>query len=218
MSFADQISKDRGQPATVRIGTVTSLAPLTVNIQDTGITNMGVLDGYVPAVGDYVAMLGQSSVSADGSSWLLLGRITDPAAAIFLAASAVATDPASVNTTSLTYVPLTATVDMGVVFSAPSSGKVAMHWRASTAPAVANTAWASFRLGIGNIIGAGAVVQAATDNVALMFSAVAGADFGTSTLLTGLTPGVVYNVQVQHRTTGGTSFWARREIIVIPAP
>ena len=218
MSFADQISKDRGQPATVRVGTVVSLSPLTVDVQDTGITNMGVLDGYVPAVGHVVALLGQSSVSADGSSWLLLGHITEASDSIFLAASAVAIDAGGVNTASVPYVPLTATVSMGVVFSAPSSGKVAVHWRTSTAAAVGATAWTSFRLGLDDVIGAGTVVQAATDDVALLHSAVAGADFGASSLLTGLTPGTVYNVQMQHRTSAGTSFWARREIMVIPAP
>lgn len=77
MSFADQISKDRGQPATVRIGTVVSLLPLVVSVQGTLFTDVGSVGQL--AVGDVVALLGQSAVSADGSSWMALGQIT-PAA------------------------------------------------------------------------------------------------------------------------------------------
>lgn len=73
MSFADQISKNRGQPATVRIGTVTSVLPLVVSVQGTEFTNVGSVGDL--AVGDVVALLGQSAVSADGSSWLALGNI-----------------------------------------------------------------------------------------------------------------------------------------------
>lgn len=74
MSFADQISKDRGQPATVRIGVVTNVLPLEVTVQATSYRNVGVLGSYPPMLGDVVALLGQSAVSADGSSWLVLGR------------------------------------------------------------------------------------------------------------------------------------------------
>lgn len=74
MSFADQISKDRGQPATVRIGVVTNVLPLEVTVQATPYRNVGVLNSYLPQFGDVVALLGQSAVSADGSSWLVLGH------------------------------------------------------------------------------------------------------------------------------------------------
>ncbi len=74
MTFADTISKDRGQPSTVRIGTVTSLNPLIVSVQGTPFTDVGAIGQL--AVGDVVALLGQSAVSADGSSWLALGNIT----------------------------------------------------------------------------------------------------------------------------------------------
>lgn len=79
MSLADQISKDRGQPATVRIGTVVTVSPLTVLVQNTVLTNVGVLDGASLAVGSVVALLGQSAVSADGSSWLALGALVQAA-------------------------------------------------------------------------------------------------------------------------------------------
>lgn len=81
MSFADQVAKDRGQPSNVRIGVVSSASPLLVNVQGTLFSDVGVIGGYIPAVGDTVALLGQSAVSADGSSWLLLGRMVTSASA-----------------------------------------------------------------------------------------------------------------------------------------
>lgn len=75
MSLANVISKDRGQPATVRIGIVTAINPLVVTVQSTPLTNVGSLEGSPLAVGDTVALLGQSAVSADGSSWLALGHV-----------------------------------------------------------------------------------------------------------------------------------------------
>lgn len=75
MSFADQITKDRGQPATVRIGVVTQVSPLEVTVQATPYVNVGILGDYSPFLGDIVALLGQSAVSADGSSWLTLGKV-----------------------------------------------------------------------------------------------------------------------------------------------
>lgn len=75
MSLADQISKDRGQPSTVRIGVVTQVFPLEVTVQATPYRNVGVLGDYSPFLGDVVALLGQSAVSADGSSWLTLGKV-----------------------------------------------------------------------------------------------------------------------------------------------
>lgn len=77
MSFADTISKERGQPATVRIGTVVSVLPLVVSVQGTPFTDVGSVGELV--VGDVVALIGQSAVSADGSSWLALGNIVNSA-------------------------------------------------------------------------------------------------------------------------------------------
>lgn len=75
MTLADQISKNRGQPATVRIGTVITTVPLIVDVQGTFVERAGVLNSYFPVIGDVVALLGQSAVSADGSSWLVLGQV-----------------------------------------------------------------------------------------------------------------------------------------------
>lgn len=218
MSLADSIAKDRAQPATVRIGIVTAVAPLLITTQGTPFQRVGVIAGYIPALGDVVAMLGQSAVSADGSSWLALGRIvTNDSGMVTASTQSSLVDPAGVSTTSLTYVPLTGTFNPGVVFQAPASGRVLVHIRSSFAAAVGQTAWTSARIGTGNVVGAGTLVLAATDNNAVMSpgSMDAGATFS---VFTGLTPGTTYNAEMQHRTTGGTSFWARRQIIVEPVP
>lgn len=76
MGLLDEIQKDRGQPAIVRIGTVVGTAPLRVSVQGTVFSHVGILNGVSPSLGAVVALLGQSSVSADGSSWLLLGTVT----------------------------------------------------------------------------------------------------------------------------------------------
>ena len=64
-----------GQPASVRIGVVTSTAPLRVNVQGTLFRELGYI-GALPSVGDTVALVGQSSsVGSDPGSWLVLGVV-----------------------------------------------------------------------------------------------------------------------------------------------
>jgi hypothetical protein len=121
-----------------------------------------------------------------------------------------------VSTGSTTYaVTLTS---LGRAFVAPASGKVIVHLRSSIAPAAGPaTAWMSVRIGEGSVIGSGTVFQAASDNYALMLGVTGSADVGTSFEVSGLTPGAVYNAQLQHRTSAGTSFWSRREVIISPS-
>lgn len=78
MSLADQIFNAAGQPATVRVGTVVATAPLTVDVQGTPFTSLGLLDvAPAPGLGDVVLLLGQSvkGAKSSGSSWIVLGRI-----------------------------------------------------------------------------------------------------------------------------------------------
>lgn len=75
-NLADVIQTAAGQPSSVRIGKVSSLSPLTVNVQGAQFTNCGVLSSYTPVVGHVVALLGQSTASGtDPTSWLVLGRV-----------------------------------------------------------------------------------------------------------------------------------------------
>lgn len=64
-----------GVPATLRVGVVTSTAPLRVDVQGTLYRELGYI-APLPAVGDTVALIGQStSVASSPSSWLVLGTI-----------------------------------------------------------------------------------------------------------------------------------------------
>jgi hypothetical protein len=69
-----QIQSTPGAPSSVRIGTVVSVNPVVVSLQGTVLNDVGFLGSYVPAAGDSVVLLGQSSsVSTDPTSWLVVG-------------------------------------------------------------------------------------------------------------------------------------------------
>lgn len=78
MSLTDQIITSSGQPATVRIGVVTSTSPFEVTVQGTVFTQLGLLNvAPAPALGAVVLLLGQSvkGSKSSGSSWIVLGEI-----------------------------------------------------------------------------------------------------------------------------------------------
>lgn len=76
MSLVDAVNSAAGQPATIRVGIVTSTSPLRVDVQGTPYEGFGRI-GSMPAVGDVVLMLGQSvrGSGSSGSSWVMLGTI-----------------------------------------------------------------------------------------------------------------------------------------------
>lgn len=79
MSLATAIAKDRDQPSKVRIGVVSSVSPFLVSVQGTEYTSVGLVGGYMPLLGDVVALVGQSAIAASGSSWLCLGPVSSTA-------------------------------------------------------------------------------------------------------------------------------------------
>lgn len=221
MTLADQISKDRGQPATVRIGIVASVSPLVVSVQGTDFQDVGILGWYAPAVGDVVALLGQSAVSADGSSWLVLGEVAPGASGALSATVASGVDTTGVTTASAVYVPLTGSLNPSLVFAGPLTGRILVHWRSDIFAGAGNAARVSFRIGLGAVIGAGTVVQAASDAVSLQsFLDVSAPGFGSTALVSGLTPDTVYNIEMQHRrpSGAGVTSYNNRQITVQPAP
>lgn len=124
--------------------------------------------------------------------------------------------------TSSSFVPGTEAV--GVAFTAPPSGRIYVTVSSYFAQIINNeTAFVSFGLRVGSSIGLGADVVLADGNRAL-----ATGDFVTTgvinrlqasrrALVTGLTAGTVYNVQVEMTTTpGGNNNVFYREIIVEP--
>lgn len=75
MTLPAAIVTSGGVPASVRIGVVVDDTPLRVNVQGTIYRDLGYI-GSLPAIGDTVALLGQStSVTSSPSSWLVLGKI-----------------------------------------------------------------------------------------------------------------------------------------------
>lgn len=81
-----QIQSTPGAPSSVRIGMVTGVNPVVVSLQGTVLDDVGFLGSYVPAVGDSVVLLGQSStVSTDPTSWLALGSSNGAARVAFQA-------------------------------------------------------------------------------------------------------------------------------------
>lgn len=215
MSLAGEVSRDRGQPSTVRIGIVVGVSPLQVTVQETIFTNIGVLDGYVPVVGETVALLGQSAISADGSSWLALGKLTSSAAVPAESVAAVANG--SFTTGSTTFI-VTGGLFCAVAFVAPASGKVLIHHMAEL---YNNTAGAytaiSVQVATGSTFGAGTVVLAASyDNAVFIQNPTTGVRAGVSNLVTGLTPGADYNATLYHAVTAGTGTIVRRAVIVTP--
>lgn len=89
MTFPGSIQKDRGEPAKVRIGQVING---DIVLQETVLTDVGILGSYLPDDGDTVAILGQSSVGTSGSSWLVLGRVGAPDSSGVLGKSLVASE------------------------------------------------------------------------------------------------------------------------------
>lgn len=77
MNLGNEISNVAGQPLTARVGTVTSTSPLTVDVQGTSFTDLGLI-GSAPSLGATVLLLGQSvkGAKSSGSSWICMGTIT----------------------------------------------------------------------------------------------------------------------------------------------
>lgn len=215
MSLASTIQTAIGQPATVRIGVVASANPLVVNVQGTLFVDVGVIGAFTPGVGDTVALLGQSAVSSDGSSWLCLGEVTSPAANALNASTVTFAEDTIYTSTNVGFTTAGAPLT-GVAFIAPLSGKVLLHWSATLHHNTTNTAIVSPQIATGDVLGAGTVVFAASSQRSVENGNLAFANIGSSRLLPGLTPGAVYNATLYHSVNGGTGSFAYRHVIAVP--
>lgn len=110
----------------------------------------------------------------------------------------------------------------GVAFIVPPSGKVWIHWHAEMQNNTTAAAFclASFEVREGSTVNAGTVVLAGSDNRRLLQrGTVANADtqgYGSSYLVTGLTPHASYNVVHLVRVTAGTGQFGARRIGTSP--
>jgi hypothetical protein len=121
------------------------------------------------------------------------------------------------NTTSTSYGTLSG--DPGVAFTAPASGKVDVHIRAAMVGEAAGIgSQASFIVRTGSSVGSGTTVVAAADDNSIGMIGTDDVEAGQSTLVTGLTPGNSYNVQMVYKRRGASSAggFARRRITVKP--
>lgn len=105
----------------------------------------------------------------------------------------------------------------GVTFVAPQTGVVSIDVGAF----FDNTLAASFTIAspqvrVGNVIGAGAIVVAASDDMAPYISGTDGLSISREFVITGLTPGTTYNAEILQRVTAGTGTYQRRTIMVRP--
>jgi hypothetical protein len=127
------------------------------------------------------------------------------------------------TTTSTSYTAtLTGSTTPQKAFTAPQSGKVLIHWSAYMTHSIANGfCYMSFEIRDGASLGAGSVVVAGSDTNAIV-NRVSGAgsddaQFGSTKLITGLTPGNSYNIQGLYKlVTAGTLTTINRRIIVQP--
>lgn len=111
-------------------------------------------------------------------------------------------------------------VDCGVAFTAPTSGRVMVLWRAQVdhdGTALGFTA-VSFVIRTGSTVGSGTVVLAADDNRAVIMAGTDVMQMGSSHLVTGLTPGDSYNVRLEHKVGAGVGTTERRGVVVAPQP
>jgi hypothetical protein len=123
---------------------------------------------------------------------------------------------ATVSTSSTTYVALSG--DPGLAFTAPTSGRVIISIGGALTGSAADTfAMMGFQVRTGAVVGSGTIVYAVNNNDVV--SNEGGDDMSASkvTLVSGLTAGGSYNVQVLYKmlSGSGTAFFARRDVIVL---
>lgn len=108
-----------------------------------------------------------------------------------------------------------------VVFIAPESGRVIIHWSGALRNLSASespVAYLSPEVRSGATPGSGSVVLPAADarTVRCNFAGAQTIRAGASHLLSGLTPGAAYNARILHRVTSSTGEFFYRGLIVAP--
>lgn len=219
--LAEAVQAAAGQPASIRIGTVTSLNPVEISAQGVPFEDVGVLVPFIPVVGMTVVLIGQSSqVGTDPASWLCLGA---PVGLDALPVPQTLTEGTDFTTNSTSFV--TGTPVCGVSFVAPPSGAVRVDWHARfDTSTINNRVLVSVEVATGSTLGSGTVMSAAGDGSALENHSeptTAGSstrmEAGMWRYITGLTPGAVYNAVVKVRNTvAATANVFDRSILVTP--
>lgn len=105
----------------------------------------------------------------------------------------------------------------GGTFVAPRTGKVLISFSAEMSLSVANFSIANIEVRTGAVVGSGSVTLAAADSLSLRHDITQPMSHGRSKLVTGLTAGSTYNVQMLQRVNGVTLTIGSRLISVTPA-
>jgi hypothetical protein len=173
----------------------------------------------VPVLGSARFVNGQAvQVLSYRGSLLVLGGSGKPLAVPVSAGGS--TTSGETTSTSFTNT-LTTTGIHGVVFVAPSSGRVFVVGRAAGYnTGAAGYSIMDFQINTGSTIGSGTIVRGSDEAKASVFqsdSASQQGEHSTSDLVSGLTPGTVYNACLTYHRSGGTAAgYNRRHIAVLP--
>jgi hypothetical protein len=204
----------------LRVGVVSAIAAdgtVTVTISGTAVAGVPVLGDAKFAVGTVVQIL-----SYRGSLLIIGGSAAVSSQTVI----ATGTSSASGTTTSTGFTStLTGTGIAGgihgVPFVAPASGKVYVIGRANGGnDTAAGYTILDFEIKTGGTVGSGSIVRASDENQASVYQSPTAnnqSDRSTTGLVTGLTPGALYNASLTYHITGGSSStWNRRHISVLP--
>lgn len=174
----------------------------------------------VPALGDAAFSVGTIvQVLSYRGSMLIIGG-----SSVATAQPVEATGNTSNGTTTSTSYTntLTTTGIHGVAFIAPASGKVQFIGRSSGGSStVGQYAQIDYEVRTGSTVGSGSVVRATTNDTASVFlSSTSGGQgpLNVSGIVSGLTPGAVYNVALTYASSNGasTASFNRRYTAVYP--
>jgi len=109
-------------------------------------------------------------------------------------------------------------IDCGVAFTAPTTGRVLVTFKGNLFNDTAAQFTAlSHVIRTGSTVGAGTTFQAATDDNALVNTGTNPVIVSSTELITGLTPGDIYNVRLEHRVGANIGTILRRWVVVSPA-
>jgi hypothetical protein len=116
-----------------------------------------------------------------------------------------------VGTTGGTY------ADCGVVFVAPTSGRVLVLWAGLiTNSGASSQTLVSPELRTGGTLGSGTVIDAAAASRSIRNTTNIAITVGSHYLAEGLTPGDTYNVRLNHMVSGSTGTVSNRRVTVVP--
>jgi hypothetical protein len=124
----------------------------------------------------------------------------------------------AVSTTSATYE--TRSGDPGGSFVAPSTGRVLVVISSAMDNDDASTGGrATFQVREGGSVGSGTIVHVASNDDSISLVGTGNAEFGKTSLVSGLVAGNTYNVQMLYlRDAGaGTASFARRSVLILRA-